>query len=513
MDNFIFNFFHWVATPNLNATLLVLDILSTLFVFVILGVTLLIVITYYRDKFQTESALKANFPLWVRARYWSESFGKFVRAWVLSGDREELPFNRAQRAWVYKAAKGLSTYLSFGSSRKMDTPGTILIVPSAFPILPAERVAVPAPIIGVGCPQPYQPSSFFHISGMSFGAISKNAVLALSKGANLSKCWLNTGEGGLSDYHLQGGGDIVFQIGTANFGVRDANGDLDYGKLQAIAQNPQVKMIEIKISQGAKPGLGGVLPRHKITPEIAKVREIPMDKDCISPARHKSVKNYDDLLNMIERVRGVCAKPVGIKMVMGDEYFIRDLCVAILNRGVDMAPDFIFLDSGDGGSGAAPQSLMDFAGLYIRESLPIASLTLNHFGLKDRIKLIAAGKLINPDDVAYAMALGADFVVSARGFMFALGCIQAMACAENNCPTGIATQDYNRYRALNPTDKGVRVHNYHRALTDEVEKIAMACGVSSPWQLNVNHIRIVAESLHTVPFKKWFRADEFKAMF
>ena len=469
----------------------------------LLAVILLIVITYWRDRQQTDSALKANFPIFVRCRYWSEEFGKYIRSWVLAGDREEFPFNRTQRAWVYKAAKGLPTYASFGSTRKMDAPGTILIVPAVFPILPSEREKISAPIIGPFVANPYQPTSFFHISGMSFGAISKNAVLALSKGAKLAGCWINTGEGGLSPYHLEGGADVVFQIGTAKFGVRDADGNLDEAKLRQTAAYPQVKMIEIKLSQGAKPGLGGVLPKGKITPEIAEIRGIPMGKDCISPNRHDNIKNLAELINFVNRVRDITQKPVGLKMVMGDELFIEDLCQYILKIGEKYAPDFISLDSGDGGTGASPLSLMDYAGLPIKEALPIMTMALEKHKLKQRIRVICAGKLINPDDIAWSMALGADFVVSARGFMFALGCIQAMICAENTCPTGIATQDKKRYNALNPADKSQRVFNYHSHLCAEVEKIAMACGVSSPWQFAMKHIRIISESLHSEPFQYW----------
>jgi glutamate synthase domain-containing protein 2 len=326
---------------------------------------------------------------------------------------------------------------------------------------------------------------------MSFGAISKPAVLALSNGARLGGSWMNTGEGGLSPYHLEGGADIVFQIGTAKYGVRDEDGNLDDDKLREVAAYDQVKMFELKMSQGAKPGKGGILPGGKVTPEIAAIRGIPSGEDSISPNRHVEVDSVPDLLDMIARVRDVTGKPVGFKAVIGAYGWLERLCEEIHRRGVDSAPDFITIDSAEGGTGAAPMSLIDYMGLPITESLPLTVDTLVAHGLRERIKVVASGKLITPAEVAWALCVGADFVTSARGFMFALGCIQALQCNKNTCPTGITTHNPRLQRGLNPEDKAVRVGNYIENMVHEVGVIAHSCGVREPRRLRRYHARMV----------------------
>ncbi|MCV6604131.1 MAG: FMN-binding glutamate synthase family protein, partial [Porticoccaceae bacterium] len=372
----------------------------------------------------------------------------------------EMPLNRAQRSWVYRAAKDVDSTLAFGSTAPLDKPGAVLFVSTPFPTLSEDACAAPPLEIGPYCRQPYQAPSFFNISGMSYGALSRPAVQALSQGASAAGCWLNTGEGGLSPHHLSGGCDLVMQIGTAKYGVRGADGKLCDDKLRDIAAHPQVRMFELKISQGAKPGKGGILPGVKVSEEIAAIRGIPAGRDSISPNGHPEVRSVSHLLDMVERIRDVTGKPVGVKMVLGGTDFFDLLCAEICERGEQAAPDFIALDSADGGTGAAPQSLMDHAGLPIRESLPWLVDKLEHYNLRQRIRLIATGKLVNPVDVAWALCAGADFVVSARGFMFALGCIQALQCNKNTCPTGITTHNSKLQQGLNPVEKAARVASY-----------------------------------------------------
>jgi glutamate synthase domain-containing protein 2 len=327
---------------------------------------------------------------------------------------------------------------------------------------------------------------------MSYGAISKPAVRALSKGAALAGCWMNTGEGGLFPYHLEGGADLVFQIGTAKNGVRDLDGKLSDQKLREVAAHDQVKMFEIKLSQGAKPGKGGIVPGSKITKEIAEVRGIEVGQDAISPNRHIDIRCDDDLLDMITHIRHVTGKPVGFKAVGGEATWLDALFTKINERGIEFAPDFITVDGAEGGTGAAPMPLIDDMGLPLRESLPLLVDKLNEHNLRQRIKVIASGKLVTPADVAWALCAGADFITSARGFMFALGCIQALQCNKNTCPTGITTHDKKLQRGLVPEDKAIRVSKYAKNMEYEVGVISHSCGVKSPRELQRRHVRIYA---------------------
>jgi glutamate synthase domain-containing protein 2 len=339
---------------------------------------------------------------------------------------------------------------------------------------------------------------------MSYGAISKPAVLALSSGARMAGCWLNTGEGALSSHHLEGGADIVYQIGTAKNGVRTLDGELSHQRLREAAAHTQVKMFEIKLSQGAKPGKGGILPGAKVTQEIAGIRNIRIGEDAISPNRHPDINSNDELIEMIERIRGVTGKPVGFKCVIGAYGWLDSLFSDIHKRGVECAPDFITVDSAEGGTGAAPLPLIDDMGMPLRESLPLLVDSLNRHRLRDRIKVIASGKLVTPADVAWALCVGADFTVTARGFMFALGCIQALQCNKNTCPTGIATHNPKLQRGLVPEDKAVRVAAYCRNLNYEVGIIAHSCGVREPRELRRYHARIIMDSGRSVPVNELF---------
>jgi glutamate synthase domain-containing protein 2 len=337
---------------------------------------------------------------------------------------------------------------------------------------------------------------------MSFGALSKPAIEALSRGAHEAGIWMNTGEGGLSAMHLAGGCDIVFQIGTAKYGVRDEEGNLSEDRLRALADHERVRMFEVKLAQGAKPGKGGILPGPKVTPEIATIRGIPAGKDSISPNRHAEIDSFEDLIDFVSRVREITGKPVGIKTVAGSEVTFRELFETIVRRGAEHAPDFITLDGGEGGTGAAPMPLIDLVGMSIREALPMVADLRDEYGLRDRIRLIAGAKLINPSDVAWAVAAGADFVVSARGFMFALGCIQAMKCNRNTCPTGITTHDPHLQKGLVVDSKYARVAQYARGIIQDVETIAHSVGVSEPRLMRRRHVRIVQANGRSVPMNE-----------
>lgn len=478
-----------------------LVILATLSIFAV-------IIMYIIDVRQTKHAIRRNYPVFGRFRYLFETLGEFFRQYFFAMDREELPFNRAERSWVYRAAKNLNNTVPFGSTRSLTPPGTVIFANTAFPELDEESMPSERLIIGPYCRKPFETQSIFNVSAMSYGAISKPAALALSRGARIAGCWINTGEGGLSPYHLEGGADIVMQIGTAKYGVRDHEGQLSDDKLKEVAAHPQVRMFEIKLSQGAKPGKGGMLPAEKVSEEVASIRGIPVGQASLSPNRHLDVDSVDDLLDMIHRVREVTGKPVGFKMVLGDASFLDDLCAAIRVRGIESAPDFITLDSADGGTGAAPQSLIDYMGLPLRESLPALANKLIEYDLKRRVRIVASGKLIEPANVAWAICLGADFVVSARGFMFALGCVQALQCNKNTCPTGITTHNPKLQKGLVVEDKAERVAYYCRNINYEVGVIAHSCGVEEPRRLTREHARIICDNglsmslaeLHPVPF-------------
>jgi glutamate synthase domain-containing protein 2 len=477
----------------------IVQTLSAILVFIIGIGIIAVAIMYVVDRTQTSHAIRRNFPVIGRFRYVFESLGEYFRQYFFAQDREEMPFNRAQRNWVYRAAKNLDNTVAFGSTRDLRPVGTAIFVNCAYPVLESDIAPTSALEIGPYSRHPYVTDSLINVSAMSFGAISKPAVLALSNGSRMAGNWMNTGEGGLSPYHLEGGADIVFQMGTAKYGVRDEDGNLSDEKLKEIASHEQVKMIEIKLSQGAKPGKGGILPGGKVTAEIAKIRGIPEGEDSISPNRHPDIDNAADLLDMINRIRDVTGLPVGFKCVIGAYGWLDELFDLIHERGIESAPDFITVDSGDGGTGAAPMSLMDSVGLPIRESLPLVVDMLNAHGLKERIRVIASGKLITPSEAAMALCVGADFINSARGFMFALGCIQALQCNKNTCPTGVTTHDKKLQRGLVPEDKAERVYQYSKNMRKEIGIIAHSCGVTEPRGLRRFHCRVVQHDGRSLP--------------
>ena len=468
-----------------------LDFLSSLFIFMVGLIVLFIAFLFITDISQTRDAIRRNYPVIGRFRYLFSTLGEFFRQYFFAMDREEMPFNRAEREWVNKSSRGIDNTMAFGSTKNLNSAGTPLFINCPFPTLDEHATSSPSVLIGPYCRQPYEADSVINISGMSYGALSKPAVRALSKGAKLAGCWMNTGEGGLSAHHLEGGCDIVFQVGTAKYGVRTNDGKLDDTKLNDIAKLPQLKMFEIKMSQGAKPGKGGILPGNKVTPEIAKIRGIAAGKDSISPNRHPEISNMKELLNFIHHVRDITGKPTGFKAVIGSDDWLKEMCEEIQKCGIECAPDFITIDSCDGGTGAAPMPLMDDVGLPIKESLPMVVDILTRYGLRERIRIIASGKLVTPSGVAWALCNGADFITSARGFMFSLGCIQALKCNKNTCPTGITTHDKKLQKGLNIEEKSVRVKNFVEKIRYGIGLIAHSCGVKHPRELSRQHCRIV----------------------
>ncbi len=446
---------------------------------------------YLHDVRQKEHTILRNYPVIGHFRYFAEHWGEYMRQYQYLPDWEERPFNRLERAWVYRSAKGVSNLISFGSEA---TPA-FAFRNAAFPVLEEDCKPFPGKQIGIAegpgaCTKPYMARSFFNISSMSYGALSHAAISALSRGAAKSNVWLATGEGGLSEFHLEGGCDVVFQIGTAKFGVRNENGNLSEQRLRAIAAHDEVKMFEIKLAQGAKPGKGGMLPGEKVTPEIAKIRGIPVGRDAISPNRHEDISNIAELGAFVARVRALTGKPVGVKIVVGAADFLDEWFVDCI-RNPEHCPDYIAVDGGEGGTGAAPSALAETTGMPITMAVPMVVKARGEHGLTERIRIVASGKLILPDKVAWAMASGADFVVSARGFMFALGCIQAMKCASGQCPTGVTATNTKLIRGLVPADKAERVARYADRMIHDVEMISHSCGVEHPGDLLPHHVTAI----------------------
>ncbi|MDH5356351.1 MAG: FMN-binding glutamate synthase family protein [Gammaproteobacteria bacterium] len=480
------------------------SIAATLLVFLFFLAMIALIVIYVIDVTQTKQAIRRNYPIVGRFRYFFEHLGEFFRQYFFSMDREELPFNRAQRSWVYRAAKHVDTTVAFGSTRDLRPSGTNIFVNCPFPTLGADAVPPGEVVIGPYAKKPYATRSLYHISGMSYGALSIPAVTALANGAKKTGCWMNTGEGGVSPYHLKAGCELVVQIGTAKYGVRDLAGNLSDEKLKALAEHEQIRMFEIKLSQGAKPGKGGILPGGKVTAEIAHIRGIQVGQDSISPNRHPDINSVDELVEMINRIRDVTGRPVGFKCVIGSYGWLDELCERINELGIESAPDFITVDGAEGGTGAAPMPLIDEVGLPLRESLPLVVDTLNSHGLRERVKVVASGKLINPANVAWALCMGADFCTSARGFMFSLGCIQALQCNRNTCPTGITTHDLKLQRGLDPTNKAERVSKFQDQIEYEVGIIAHSCGVKEPRQLRRFHCRVVQDNGKSVPLNELY---------
>ena len=484
------------------------------------------------DRIQNVHALRRNYPFIGWGRYLFESIGDELRQYWFLPDDKVRPFDREKYKDLVRTGKGLPTDIGYGTERDYNAPGELHLLPSMFPISEKEGInKLPAIVIGKKRRKPYVCASPINISGMSFGALSEEAVRALSSGALMSDIHMLTGEGGLTPYHLEGaratipvksriawqiarilsnvsprywqrppklqgnkigGGRIIAQIGPAKFGFRTADGALDWDKLAQVAKNDQIVGIEIKLAQGAKPGLGGLLPAAKITPEIAAIRGIPMGKDCLSPSAWDEFHDVPSLLQFIAKVQELTGKPVGFKMVGGKDSFIREVAAYMAQHKI--GPDFITLDGGEGGTGAAPMAHADTVGLPIMHALPMVDNALRAAGVRDDVVLIASGKIASSADMAVHIALGADLINMARGFLIGgLGCIQAGHCHLNTCPTGIATQDKKLRRGLDPTIKFVRVANLANGRKKELLKLIKSCGKRTPWELTRHDVSIVVE--------------------
>jgi glutamate synthase domain-containing protein 2 len=465
---------------------------------------------FIRDITQKKHGVLRNFPVVGHLRYFFEQLGEYFRQYFFAGDRDEMPFNRSTRGWVYRLAKNEGGMLGFGSTYDLHQSGALIFVNHPFPVLEEERLPTPSLVLGEGYARlPFEGRSIVNVSGMSFGAISAPAVRSLSRGAAVAGCWMDTGEGGLSPYHLEGGCDVIMQIGTAKYGVRDAQGNLSPDRLVELGK--VVKAFEIKLSQGAKPGKGGVLPAKKVTAEIAQIRGIPEGRDSISPNRHRDVANINELLEMVARIRDLTGRPVGVKTAIGGWRFMNDMADAVHRKGLEFAPDFLVIDGGEGGSGAAPQALADHMSLSIDEALPRVVDALIESGLKQRVRVIASGKIITSARAAWALATGADFINTARGFMFSLGCIQALRCHQNTCPTGVTTHNTRLQRALVVEEKYLRVANYCNGMNREIDMIAHSCGVRHARELRREHVRIVQANHQSIALNMLYPYPEPKA--
>lgn len=438
------------------------------------------------DLLQTRHAVRRNYPILGHIRYLVESVRPEIRQYLLEADGDSLPFSRSQRSLVYARAKNQVADKAFGTLVDVYGDGFEFIGHSLRAVAHVDPEGFRVLIGGPQCRQPYS-ASVFNISAMSFGSLSANAIRALNKGARLGGFFHDTGEGSISPYHREHGGDLVWELGSGYFGCRDAQGRFDPERFAVQAREAQVRMIEIKLSQGAKPGHGGILPKHKISAEIALTRGVAMDRDCVSPANHSEFSTPVELLQFIARLRELAGgKPVGFKLCVGHPWEFMSIAKAMLATGI--LPDFIVVDGSEGGTGAAPMEFTDHIGVPLREGLLFVHNTLVGTNLREHIRLGASGKIISAFDIASVLAIGADWVNSARGFMFAIGCIQSQSCHTNKCPTGVATQDPLRQRALVVEDKAQRVANYHRHTLRALGEMLAAAGLNHPSQLEARHL-------------------------
>ena len=448
-----------------------------------------------RDVLQTHHSVLRNYPVIGHLRWFFEEIRPEIRQYLLESDHDEEPFSREQRSIIYQRAKGQEDKRPFGTRQHVYEAGYSWLTHSiaAQHIDDADfRITIGGP----DCKQPYN-ASIYNISAMSFGALSANAISALNQGAKAGGFAHDTGEGGISVYHREGGGDLIYEIGTGYFGCRDSSGNFDPQGFQEQAARDQVKMIEVKLSQGAKPGHGGVLPAAKISPEIAEARGVPMDQDCNSPASHSAFSTPVEFVHFLGKLRELSgAKPVGFKLCIGHRREFMCIVKAMLETGI--VPDFIVVDGTEGGTGAAPLEFANHIGTPLVEGLTFVHNTLRGAGLRDKVRLGASGKLVTAFDIARISALGADWCNSARGFMFAIGCIQAQACHTNCCPSGVATQDPARQRALVPADKALRVARFHANTLRAVADMVGAAGLRHPKEFHPKHFNIRSESGETV---------------
>ena len=464
-----------------------------------------------KDLTQKQHAILRNFPVVGHFRYWLEAIGPELRQYIVADNNDERPFSRDQRRWIYASSKLQNNYFAFGTDNDIETTEGYPIVkhrtfsrvaPHAHPRVGEETPLPSAKVLGGprDRARKFRPESLVNVSAMSFGSLSAQAIEALNRGAALAGCMHNTGEGGISAYH-RNGGDLMFQIGTAYFGCRDEHGRFDLDRLKDLVASAPVKALEIKLSQGAKPGLGGHLPGAKVTSEIAEIRGIPEGKDCISPSRHAEFSDVDSMLDWVELLAAETGLPVGIKSAIGDRVFWEQL-VAHMSRG-DRGVDFITVDGGEGGTGAAPLVFSDSVSLPFRVGFSRVYAAFAEAGIANDVTFIGSGKLGLPDNAVVAMALGCDLLNVAREPMFAVGCIQAQKCHTDKCPTGVATQDPWLSHGLDPQLKAVRVANYVKTLRRDLLKVAESCGVAHPALIDVDDVEILygnntARTLHDV---------------
>lgn len=437
------------------------------------------------DMCQTHTTLRRNYPLLAHLRYFFEAIRPELRQYLVESDNDEVPFSRAQRSIVYQRAKDTLDLRPFGTELDVYQPQYEWINYSLAPAKISDhnfRVRVG----GKNCTQPYA-ASVFNISAMSFGALSANAIRALNEGARRGGFYHDTGEGSISQYHRENGGDLVWEIGSGYFGCRNGDGSFSEAHFVENAMNAQVKMIELKLSQGAKPGQGGVLPAAKVSLEIAAARGVPVGVDCISPAGHSAFSTPEELLRFIARLRDLSGgKPTGFKLAIGHPWEWFGIAKAMLSTGI--LPDFIVVDGGEGGTGAAPMEFADHVGAPLREALLLVHNTLVGIGLREQIRVGSSGKVISAFDIARTLALGADWCNAARGYMFALGCIQSQTCHTDRCPTGVATQDSSRQRALVVLDKAERVKNFHANTLKALKELIAAAGLNHPSEIGPEHV-------------------------
>ncbi|GAB3319582.1 FMN-binding glutamate synthase family protein [Geodermatophilus aquaeductus] len=460
-----------------------------------------------RDLVQREHTLLRNFPVLGHARYLLESIGPELRQYLVAGNNEERPFTRDQRRWVYASAKGENNYFGFGTDNDLEyTAGYPVInhrtfgraVPPSHPASAADVALPSAKVLGGprGRARAFRPASVVNVSAMSFGSLSGAAVEALNRGAALAGCLHNTGEGGLSVHHRHGG-ELVFQIGTAYFGCRDERGRFDLDRLKDLVAGAPVRALEVKLSQGAKPGLGGVLPAAKVSAEIAAARGVPEGVDCVSPSRHAEFSDVDSLLDWVELLAAETGLPVGIKSAVGDLSFWDELTerMATTDRGVD----FVTVDGGEGGTGAAPLIFTDSVSLPFQLGFARVYSAFARRGLAERVTFIGGGKLGLPDNAVVAFALGCDMVNIAREAMLAIGCIQAQKCHTDTCPTGVATQNAWLAHGLDPALKSVRLANYVATLRRDLLKVAEACGVEHPGLIDTGSVEVLTGRTASTP--------------
>ncbi|MEZ5843004.1 MAG: FMN-binding glutamate synthase family protein [Hyphomicrobiaceae bacterium] len=437
-----------------------------------------------RDLTQTRHAILRNYPIAAHLRFILENIRPEMRQYFFEGEKDGTPFPRDKRAIVYQRAKRELDKRPFGTQYDVYGNDYEWLHHSVAP-RPVAREGFRVTIGSAECAQPYS-ASIFNISAMSFGALSANAVRALNKGAKLGGFFHDTGEGGVSPYHRENGGDLVWEIGSGYFGCRNPDGSFSPERFAETASDPQIKMVELKLSQGAKPGHGGVLPAAKVTPEISRIRGVPLGEDCISPARHGAFSTPIELMQMIAEMRRLSGgKPAGFKLCIGHPWEFMAMCKAMLETGI--TPDYIVVDGKEGGTGAAPLEFMDHLGMPLRDGLTFVHNALVGCNLRNRIRLGASGKIVTAFDMARAMALGADWCNSARGFMFAVGCIQAQACHTGHCPTGVTSQDATRQRALVVSDKSARVASFHRETVHALAELVAAAGLEHPSAIRPHH--------------------------